>query len=433
MTEALVQKSMTLEDARKILWMRPNIRPVGELLDEGYLDQDRLQWAAAKAYNANLRQAAQVILDWQKQTQAVIVKQPVSNQKPTASSQPALPLTITLEQARATLWPIPPYKGQPMGLLVETRQLSLKDLGYAIENAWENRVRQAAIALMSVRLQQALEEPASSTGFVHIISSGRSFAERRQLFFNLVQGGVMGGALVASIAMLLSSIADTQRARANPLPPEIISNPLVIIMAIALAVLMLGVGLLFIGLVKRAVERMDRQIAHHRKGQEGEERVVQTIQQTLDSQWYLFRNVVLPGENKADLDSVLVGPTGVWVLEIKNLSGEYRNIADQWEYSKRGRWKASRFNPSRQAQNHAVRLANFLKADGIQQWVTPALVWANSEAPLSVENPGIAVWTLDRLRDELGNLWQTTEIPEDKRQRIVEKLTKLCDVRRKAQ
>ena len=53
---------MDLNEARKVLWLRSNPRPLGELLDEGYLTASRLEWAAQWAYNSNLQQAAQVIL-----------------------------------------------------------------------------------------------------------------------------------------------------------------------------------------------------------------------------------------------------------------------------------------------------------------------------------------------------------------------------------
>lgn len=121
-----------------------------------------------------------------------------------------------------------------------------------------------------------------------------------------------------------------------------------------------------------------------------------------------------------------VEPSGVWVLEIKNFSGEYRNIGEQWEYRVGNRWKLHKKSPSRQAQNNAARLGNFLKADGIQQWVTAAVVWANQESPLTVENPTVAVWPLEHLPDELGNVWQDEKVTIAIRTRIVEKLTKLC-------
>ena len=56
---------MGLAEAREVMWLRSNQWPLGELLDEGYLNLARLQWAAAKAYDPNLKEAARVLLESQ--------------------------------------------------------------------------------------------------------------------------------------------------------------------------------------------------------------------------------------------------------------------------------------------------------------------------------------------------------------------------------
>jgi hypothetical protein len=213
---------------------------------------------------------------------------------------------------------------------------------------------------------------------------------------------------------------------------EAIKSPVGII---ALVILVGLFGAYFLGLYlfdRLLLKRLDKQIDNYRVGQEGEDKVVEVILQTLDGNWSLFRNISLPGRNKADLDAVLVGPSGVWVLEIKNFSGEYRNIGEQWEYRAGNRWKPHKKSPSRQAQNNAARLGNFLKADDITQWVTPAAIWANQESPLTVENPAVAVWPLEHLPDELGNVWQDEKVPAATRARIAEKLSKLCQRHKEA-
>ncbi|MBN2503427.1 MAG: NERD domain-containing protein [Anaerolineales bacterium] len=96
-------------------------------------------------------------------------------------------------------------------------------------------------------------------------------------------------------------------------------------------------------------KRFDKRIDAHRLGREGEDLVVQSIVQVLDGNWYMFRNINLPGRNKGDLDLVLVGPPGVWVLEVKNYTGTYRNIGDKWEYKAGKKWKAMSKSPSTQA------------------------------------------------------------------------------------
>jgi hypothetical protein len=178
------------------------------------------------------------------------------------------------------------------------------------------------------------------------------------------------------------------------------------------------------------VKRFDERIEAFRRGEEGEEKVVEKARRALDGQWTLFRNVVLPGR-RGDLDIVLVGQPGVWALEVKALRGAYRNAGETWAYRHGSRWRRMAKNPSRQARKGAIALAEFLKADGIKTYVNAAVAWAEEESSLSVEDPSVAVWTLDRLEDELGNLWNGHRLEETERQRIVEKLTRLCQSRRK--
>jgi hypothetical protein len=414
---------MSLEEARRMCWLRTYPRPLGELYDEGYLNRSRLEWAAAKAYDPRLRQACQLLLRLLKPGKPA---EKTAKMFPFELPDSALSIGITLEQARSTPWPLPPYTGQLMGALVEARQLSLKDLVYAVENAWEQRVRRAATALLLVRLNQTVKEPAPPAGLMKVVSGGRSYAERKQLQLSMVQGLIMGGIFGAVLIGFITYFLLHRPAQAATSFWQAIKTP---IGMIALVIIVALLGLEFLGMYafdRFVLKKMDRSIDAYRQGQEGEQDVVEVILQTLDGNWTLFRNLQLPGRNRADLDTVLVGPSGVWVLEIKNYTGEYRNIGDEWEYRSGERWTLLRKSPSRQAQKNAARLGEFLKADGIKQWVNAAVVWANRERVPGTENPAVPVWTLDRLPDELGNLWQDEKVPADVRARIVEKLEKLC-------
>lgn len=344
-------------------------------------------------------------------------------------SQKPMPINL----ARATFWTFRPYKGQPMGILVDTKQLSLKDLGYAIENAWDERVRQAAIALMLVGVDQAIKDPAPFVGPLRVISGGRSFALRRQFLLRFAQGiigGIVFGLLLAYLIVLLTRIVSSPGL--SKTQSNVLSSPIGIVVLLVGTLLLLGIAWILYFLFEKLMTRLDKQIDNYRKGEEGEERSVAAIQQALDGSWSLFRNVVLPGRKGGDLDAVLVGPSGVWVLETKTFTGEYRNTGEHWEYRAGNRWKSVKKSPSRQAKTNAARLGNFLKADNIEQWVFPAVIWAEPNSPLTVENPAVAVWSLDRLHDGLGNVRQGKPIPEENRVHIVEKLTKLCEKQQKA-
>jgi hypothetical protein len=191
---------------------------------------------------------------------------------------------------------------------------------------------------------------------------------------------------------------------------------------------LLSAGIIWLAffLIDRVTKRLDKEIENYQQGQDGEDMVVEQARQALDGKWTLFRNIVLPGRKAPDLDIVIVGEPGVWLLEVKTLKGEYRNVGETWEYRAGRRWKSAAGNPSRQATNSAVALRDILRAEGVSTYVPAAIVWANEEANPIVEHPRVAVWTMDCLHERLGDLWHGERMDEPTQARVVEKLTQLC-------
>jgi len=50
--------AMALQEARAVLWLRNYPKPLGQLVDQGYLDRQRLAWAALQACDPKLKSAA---------------------------------------------------------------------------------------------------------------------------------------------------------------------------------------------------------------------------------------------------------------------------------------------------------------------------------------------------------------------------------------
>lgn len=321
---------MSVDEARSVMWLRNNHRPLGELLDEGFLNERRLSWAAEKAYDPRLKEAARVLLDWLQEQEANGNRADEASSTLGDGSLPAIEVEITVEEARATHWPFSLYKGRPMGELVDTQTLSLKDLGYAIENAWDKRVRQSAAVLTALRLNQAVDEPTSPAGVLRVVSAGRSYAERRQFSLTMLQGLILGGVLGALLTIFVRGLIRwIATPSARPSLARLLSSPSYAVAAGIAVALAVGSMWLANALPKMAVEKLDQKIDNtYRKGQEGENQVVEVMRRNLDGQWTLFRNLTLPGRNPADIDAVLVGPSGVWTLEIKSYAGEYRNYGE---------------------------------------------------------------------------------------------------------
>lgn len=225
-------------------------------------------------------------------------------------------------------------------------------------------------------------------GLLKVVSGGRSYSRSKELRWTLLWGMFMGALMLGWVQIVIFAV------RSLPKSISTLKLPTTPVEIIALA-LVIGIMVVIFKSFDYVFDSVDKKVTTEidsaRKGQEGEEAVLEALRQNLDGNWMLFRNLTLPGKNKADMDAVLVGPPGMWVLEIKNFTGEYRNFGEHWEIQIGNRRKPLKKSPSRQAQANAVRLSGFLKADGIQQYVDKAVVWANRERTLTVEHPAVPV------------------------------------------
>jgi len=418
---------MSLEEAKNVMWLHSNHKPIGTLMEEGFMTRDKLEWAAAKAWDPRLKEAAAVILaasgestDKQQQSKSITASQ-------VDTSPPPIDVYMKLSQAEQTIWPLPPFKGQSIGPLVQSRKLTLKDLGWAIENAWEKRVRQAATVLMLNRLSQAINEPDDRVTYTQTITGGTSYAQWKQIQLSTIKG-MIAGAICAVILFYAVWIAIRFITHQYALIIPANKNQAIgLAIATVIAVIAsLIVWKIFDFFNDATLVKLDRAIQNYNKGQQGEDKVADIITQTLDGTWILFRNITIPGNDKADIDMILLGPPGIWALEVKNLEGEYRNIGEHWEYRIGEKKELMKKSPSIQAQSNARKLRNFLRADKINEYVQPVVVWANQEHTPVIENPTVPIWLYESLPEELGNIWQKDKIPQAEITTIKEKLTKLC-------
>ena len=69
-------------------------------------------------------------------------------------------------------------------------------------------------------------------------------------------------------------------------------------------------------------------------GLEGENMVAEYLN-TLPQDYYVYQDVNLPGKG-GNIDHIVIGPTGIFVIETKNYSGKYRIKGNQWLYYKNG-------------------------------------------------------------------------------------------------
>ncbi|MBK9945534.1 MAG: NERD domain-containing protein [Kouleothrix sp.] len=139
------------------------------------------------------------------------------------------------------------------------------------------------------------------------------------------------------------------------------------------------------------VRRQIQKVRSYRAGRKGEEQVVELLRQALDSRWTIYRNLQLP-DRRDDLDLVLVGPGGVWAVQVKATGAPLRVQGGRWEVKRGGQWVAAKPDPGAQVKGQAKRLNDFFKCSGINRYVEAAVALAESQPFDKFEGSPIPVW-----------------------------------------
>lgn len=165
-----------------------------------------------------------------------------------------------------------------------------------------------------------------------------------------------------------------------------------------------------------------------RVGAAGEDNVTKAIQDVLDEHWTVFRNLELPNSNNGDIDIVLVGPGGIWAIEVKTYTGNYRvENGRYYKETRDGYWHRDRRGPGAQVRTNAAILCNYLKQQGInyRNGVNRVVVMAG-ESNVYVHSTGTTVWRLGDLHDRLHNLNRSTYLNQMHVDRIVNVLREVA-------
>lgn len=152
------------------------------------------------------------------------------------------------------------------------------------------------------------------------------------------------------------------------------------------------------------------------QGREGEERVVNSLVNSLGAGWYIFRNFVLPTENE-DIDVVLVGPGGIYAIEVDNYSGGM-NFERSRCYIKtpQGKFYRQRRRTDTQITQTSAHLDTFLKDHGIGNQTAVKRLAIVSE---SNGASGTGVWTVEQLRTRMRTIAESDVLTANQVGRVV--------------
>ena len=168
------------------------------------------------------------------------------------------------------------------------------------------------------------------------------------------------------------------------------------------------------------IRRQILRVRTFRQGRKGEERVVDQLRSALDHRWTIYRNLQLPNR-KSDLDLVLVGPGGVWAVQVKATSAPLRVQAGRWQVKRGGRWAAADPDPAKQVTSQATALNDFFKRQGLNRFVERAIALAEPQPFDQFTDSEIPVWLPFNLAESVAAL-ATRRPPADDELRMINEL-----------
>lgn len=143
---------------------------------------------------------------------------------------------------------------------------------------------------------------------------------------------------------------------------------------------------------KRRIWVLDGQeLEKRRAGELGEQEVAFIIEELLDEDDVLLRNIEVVYENKeAELDNVIISKRGVFIIEVKNYRGELMGDEEDYDWQKRKETQGNVYvktvhNPIKQVKRQVYILAKYLQYYGIDVWVEGYVYFLNGNSPIDNE------------------------------------------------
>lgn len=167
-----------------------------------------------------------------------------------------------------------------------------------------------------------------------------------------------------------------------------------------------------------------------RAGVDGEAKALKLLASRLPDTYFCINNAVIHYEERHnELDLIVAGPSGIYIVEVKNtagnITGSYSDKTLQQE--KKNETKEMR-NPVQQVRTHVDILARFLKANGIRTWVQGVVLFVNPKCNLQITDiprNGVQVFAVSAGGEQQLVDYLKNNTPNVLTQQEIEKITQL--------
>jgi hypothetical protein len=162
------------------------------------------------------------------------------------------------------------------------------------------------------------------------------------------------------------------------------------------------------GIPTRKNKQLVQEIKILKSGLKGEKQTLEFFKQLPDN-YTVFSDLDIVAEGKSSqLDNVIVGPNGIFVIETKNLNGTIQGDSNdqqliQYKVGRGGNpYNKAFYNPIKQVSTHVYRLSRLLKSNGVDTWIQGAVYFANPDCSVMIQNDtDIPVFSYTDTRDML--------------------------------
>ena len=162
----------------------------------------------------------------------------------------------------------------------------------------------------------------------------------------------------------------------------------------------------------------------YRGGWQGEKEVSTLLSHTLSNDYYLLNDLYLR-DGGGDIDHIVLGPNGVFVLETKNWNGSISCNGDEWQRMGKRNFSGS---PSRQVKRNAARIKqifdNSPDLKSLSIWVEGIVVLTNNHATLHFNNPTVPILKLSQLPNYIAEFRSSRSLSDEQLETIGKEIIK---------
>lgn len=133
------------------------------------------------------------------------------------------------------------------------------------------------------------------------------------------------------------------------------------------------------------------------------EKYTKEIFKRLPNSYTVIPDLTVSSRGKSSqLDHVVIGPNGIFIIETKNLNGRIEGHYDNQEVTQnkigRGGEKYTRnfYNPIKQVTTHVYRLKDYLKSNNLSVWVNGCVYFSHHDAEVFLNSRDIPVFSYQK-------------------------------------